>query len=250
MDQKPNYAIPLSIVIAGCVIALAIYFKGAPQAPKTADIVPVANFTQTSPNDHYLGADPKTAKILLVTYSDLECPFCKIFHRAVTPIISSSTDISLIYRHYPIDSNHKIARAEAEYAACVGKTAGNSAYWVFVNSVFETTKSNDGLDLKVMPDLATKAGATVGTVETCVKDGTGKAIVEADGKTGSTAGLTGTPFIIAYDKTTGKAISLMESKPAALTSPILKAFSEKLFTNWDKEYTRYGKEQEALKNKN
>lgn len=248
MDQKPNYAIPVSIVIAGCVIALAIYFRGAPQTSNSGpDLVPVINFSVSSPNDHYLGADPKTAKILLVVYSDLECPFCKIFHRAVTPIITSASDISLIYRHYPIDSNHKQARAEAEYAACVGKTAGQNAYWSFVDSVFETTKSNDGLDLKTMPDLASKAGATVETVETCVKDGSGKAIVEADGKTGNASKLTGTPFVIAYDKSTGKAISLMESKPTALTSPILKDFTEKLFTNWDKEYTRYGEEQRTDK---
>jgi protein-disulfide isomerase len=247
MDQKPNYAIPLSIVIAGCMIALAIYFKGAPQ--KQPEIIPVANFMQTSQNDHYLGADPKTAKVLIVTYSDLECPFCKIFHRSVVPLVASSTNISLIYRHYPIDSNHKQARAEAEYAACLGQTAGNNAYWNFVNSVFETTKSNDGLDLKTMPDLATKAGADPKAIDACVAAGTGKTIVNADEKTGSASGLKGTPFVIAYDKSAGKAISLMESNPEALTNPILKTFTQRLFSNWDKEYVRYGEEQRPNKAK-
>lgn len=253
MESQPNYAIPLSIVIAGLLIASAIYFGGNGKANlnnQQPDLVPIAQYTKPgAPNDHIIGASLAKAKVAIIVYSDLECPFCKIFDRAVMPLTASSTDIALVYRHFPIDANHKQARAEAEYAACVAQTAGNDAFWQFVNNVFETTKSNDGLDLNNMPTLATKAGAKVTDVEKCVKDGTGNKIVKADEETGKASGLNGTPFVIAVDLSNNQAISLMESKPTAIKNPIIKDFYQKLLTNWDKETQRFAKEAKANQDK-
>jgi protein-disulfide isomerase len=237
--KNNNLAIPVSIVIAGALIAAAVYFGGGPKLPGgekvKPDIVTVKTIAPVAATDLTLGAT--NPKIVLIEYSDLECPFCKIFHNAITPILASSTDIQLVYRHFPIDSNHAKARAEAEYAACVGKTAGNTAFWNFINAVFANTESNDSLDLKTMPALATAAGAKVADVEKCVLDGTGKTIVENDEKTGQQAGVNGTPFVVAIDTKTGQSISLMESNPEALTGT-MKTLGETLFANFESELAK------------
>ncbi len=99
-----------------------------------------------SADDHILGNIG--AKIVILEYSDLECPYCKVFHKTMHQVIESNPDIAWVYRHYPIPQLHPKAFHEAEASECAWEQGGNDAYWKYMDKIFEITPSNNGLDVK------------------------------------------------------------------------------------------------------
>ncbi|MEI7688559.1 MAG: thioredoxin domain-containing protein [Candidatus Nomurabacteria bacterium] len=82
--------------------------------------------------DHVLGSSNATVKI--IEYSDLECPYCKMFNSTMKQVVvDSNGSVSWTYRHWPIHQNsfEKLVAAE-----CVAKLKGNDAFWKYVDLIF------------------------------------------------------------------------------------------------------------------
>lgn len=85
------------------------------------------------------------AKITIIEYSDLECPFCKRFHVTMEQVLATyGNDVRVVFRHFPLDSLHKKARTEANAVECAGE---QGKFWEFIDGIFAVTPSNDGLDI-------------------------------------------------------------------------------------------------------
>lgn len=147
--------------------------------------------------DHIRGASD--AKVLLIEYSDMECPFCKRFHETMIQTMDEfGGQVAWVYRHFPLDFLHTQARTEAMASECAAELGGNDGFWNLVDKIYETTTSNDGLDLDTLPGLAAQVGLDEGAFQTCL-DSEGYADrVESDYQGGIGAGVTGTPasFIV------------------------------------------------------
>lgn len=103
--------------------------------------------------EHYCG-NP-AAKVIIVEYTDLECPFCKQFHPTLEKLVyESNGQIGWVLRHYPIDQLHSRARHEAEAAECAGEQQGDLGFWKYVDKVFEVTSSNNSLSPTLLPLIA------------------------------------------------------------------------------------------------
>ncbi|MFZ2149790.1 MAG: thioredoxin domain-containing protein [Minisyncoccia bacterium] len=90
-----------------------------------------------SAEDHVVG-DLNTAKLVVVEYSDLECPFCKSFHATMHQVVEKSNgDVAWVYRHYPIPQLHPKALRAAEATECAWEQGGNKAFWKYADKVFE-----------------------------------------------------------------------------------------------------------------
>ncbi|TAK58141.1 hypothetical protein EPO17_00200, partial [Patescibacteria group bacterium] len=83
--QKENIlTVPMAIIIAGLLIAGALYYSKRPASvptPTKEDVTiksEEVNINPVTEADHILG-NP-SAPIKIVEFSDLECPFCKMFH--------------------------------------------------------------------------------------------------------------------------------------------------------------------------
>src|SRR3989344_8885608 len=149
VEETPQnkFLVPLAIIVAGGLVATAIYFGGSTPvtyAPdqsnsETIEIVPVTE------KDHILGN--RNAELVIVEYSDTECPFCKVFHNTMKEVISAyGGEVAWVYRHFPIASLHSKASKEAEATECAAELGGNNMFWKYIDRLFEITVSNDSLD--------------------------------------------------------------------------------------------------------
>ncbi len=151
METLQKLAVPIAIVIAGGMIAVSLFFVNSrPVANGTPQGTVAEEIRGVQEDDHILG-NPN-AKIVIVEYSDTECPFCKVFHEPMHKVINeygASGDVAWVYRHFPIPSLHPKAPKEAEALECAAEQGGNDMFWKFTDKVYETTKSNNALDIGI-----------------------------------------------------------------------------------------------------
>ena len=96
-------------------------------------IAPVA------PDDHIRG--DANAKIIIVEYSDLDCPFCKTFHRTMNQVTDQKEiNVAWVYRHYPLSQIHPGAFQKAEETECAWEQKGNEGFWKYADALFETAR--------------------------------------------------------------------------------------------------------------
>ncbi len=202
-------SVPIAIVIAGGLVAGALYYsnlKGAKEMAKakTLEASAVANRVDMKPvtaDDHILG-NPG-AEVIIVEYSDLECPFCKIFHgtlRRVMDEYGKDGKVAWVYRHFPIDSLHSKARKEAEATECANELGGVSKFWEYTNMLYTTTNSNNSLDPAELPKIAKSIGLNVAAFNTCLSSGKYQALVEAQYQDAVKSGGRGTPHSVLVTK--------------------------------------------------
>lgn len=190
-----NYAIPFAIVIAGLAIAGAIYFGDGRQADVAAQ--PAGTVDPVTSADHIIG-NPN-AKVIIVEYSDTECPYCISFHPTMQRIISEygkDSKVAWVYRHFPIASRHPKAHLEAQATECANKLGGNTKFWEYLNRLIEITPGNDNLDPAELPKIAKTVGLDVTAFNKCLSSGEMKTVVDAGLASGSKAGVNGTPYSI------------------------------------------------------
>jgi protein-disulfide isomerase len=198
-----NLAIPLSIIVAGGLIAGAMYFSGARTA-KTAGVKMVnsqellAGEKEAVPavtDKDWTRGNPN-AKLKIVEYSDPECPFCRIFHTTLQRIMNDygqSGDVSWTYRHMPLAGLHAKAYDESVAMQCAGMVGGTTAFWAFADELFAKTPSNDGLDHALFASFATKSGIDAAKFDACLKGPDAKKVVDATLDEAGRLGIQGTP---------------------------------------------------------
>jgi len=192
-------AIPLSIVAAGALIAVALYFSGAaaPVVDNGSTGVVAEEIRGVQADDHILG-NPN-AEIVIVEYSDTECPFCKQFHTTLKQIIADYGDtgsVAWVYRHFPLAQLHPKAAKEAEALECAAELGGNDGFWAYTDRLYEVTPSNNGLDLAQLPVIAEEVGLDSASFTSCLDSGRHAAAVQEDLEEVLAAGGRGTPHSI------------------------------------------------------
>ncbi|MEI6280723.1 MAG: DsbA family protein [bacterium] len=205
MHNSNEKQIAGAILIVGVLIAGAILLKDArPQvanapsanapsanAPSGNNIGAISQGRPVSSTDHITGN--LNAKIVVVEYSDLECPFCKVFDATMKQVTQNNNDVAWVYRHYPIAQLHSKAFKESEATECAWDQGGNDAFWKYTDRLFAVTPSNNGLDAAELPKIAEYVGLNVATFNTCLSSGKFTSKVQADFDDGVKAGANGTP---------------------------------------------------------
>lgn len=93
-----------------------------------------------------------SAEVVIVEFSDLECPFCKTLHEAVAAAEDSLGGVlSRVFVHYPV-ANHRFNLPAARGAECAHE---QDRFFAFVRVVFQ---EQDSLGLISMATLAHRAG--------------------------------------------------------------------------------------------
>ena len=83
--------------------------------------------------DHYLG--PKNASVVIVEYSDIECPFCKRAKPTIDQILKEHPEYGFVYRHSPLVQLHPFAAYKAQASECIATTNGPEGFWKFLDVI-------------------------------------------------------------------------------------------------------------------
>ncbi len=228
MEQSNNkLMLPIAIVIAGALIAFAIY---AGNKGNNTAVAPEQNALSTenismrpvSESDHILGSG--AAPIIFLEYSDTECPFCKRFHETMHRVVDTygkDGGVAWVYRNFPIVQLHKKAPKEAEALECAAELGGNTAFWKYTDRIYAITPTNDGLEASELPKIAEFAGLDVKAFNACLSSGRHAAKVAADIEDAVKAGARGTPhtIILLKEKAPSDIKPLLESASLQLGLP-------------------------------
>jgi len=88
-------------------------------------------------NDHIIGEI--NASVVIVEYSDLECPYCKRFGEVMKQIIKEGDgEIAWVYRHWVV---HQGAIAKTVAAECVNDIKGGNAFFKYIDLIFGLMKT-------------------------------------------------------------------------------------------------------------
>lgn len=224
--KRRDWLLPVSIIVGALLVSGALVYNVGKQPPAntvTPEPVPVTSggpekMPPVTSADHILG-DMNTADVVVVTYTDFECPYCQRFHPVVQQAVAAyQGKVAWVYRHWPILTRHPLAQKEAEASECAAELGGNEAFWKYVARIFEVSPTNNGLDPAELPNIAVAVGLPRPAFESCLASGKYAAKVTAEANDAITAGGEGTPYSVVVTKS-GKFYTIPGAFPLTSADP-------------------------------
>jgi len=201
--------LPLSIFLAGLLIALSIFLtnNGSKNSCTTPTVEGTTGTTDTGAqeefpaaktvigNSPYIG-DIKKAKVALVEYTDLQCPYCQRHATETEPqIVSEYVDtgkIIYVVRSFPLVSLHgELATQSANAVLCVNELGGRDKFYEFYKQAFAKASVDE------LAQVAQSVGVDMNKYNTCMSENRYKDQIDQEIQDGTNAGIQGTPgFVI------------------------------------------------------
>jgi len=180
---------PLTFVVG---LAAGYIFWGRDQPTVSAVAGGQPNLAQ-QPSRYEISIDddpsigPQDAPIVIIEFSDFNCPYCKRWHQETfQPLMSAYQDkILFVYRDYPVTSQESFVAAQA--ANCAGE---QGEYWAFHDALFSGPY---GLGQEAYQQYAVDLGLDAAQLQECIQSGKYASEVESDARFASSLGITGTP---------------------------------------------------------
>lgn len=144
----------------------------------------------------------KNARITIIEYSDMLCPFCKRHYTAQTIenlIAKYPNDVNMVFRQMPLPQLNPTAPIWAQGALCVGQLAGADKYYEYLTKAFaaeEFTEAN-------VTEMAVSLGVNKSKFANCLTSEDTIAKVAAEVAEGNAFGINGTPGNIVVDNQKG-----------------------------------------------
>ena len=135
--------------------------------------------------DHLRG--PKDARITLVEYGDLECPYCGQAESVIRELLADFGDLRYVWRHMPLKDVHPHAQLAAEATEAA---AAQGTFW----EMHDLLIANQ--DQLTMPDImrfADSLGLDIDRFSDDLRMGVGAERIAADVKGADRSGVSGTP---------------------------------------------------------
>jgi predicted DsbA family dithiol-disulfide isomerase len=131
---------------------------------------------------------PADAPVVIVAFSDYECPFCKRADPTIEAVLAKyPTQVRLVFRHLPLDALHPHARTAAIASVCAEK---QGKFWEYHAKLFENQHALGDEDLK---KYASGLGLDMSAFDACLTGPEAAERVKVDAETARLAGITGTP---------------------------------------------------------
>lgn len=211
--MKSNLVLPITIVVAGALIAGAVFWAGKSSTGtpnQNGGAITVKPYDPAT--DHIIGNPDAPVKV--IEYLDLECSHCKAFNTTMHQLMDyygSTGKVAWITRAFPLAQIHSKAPEEAQAALCAADQGGDTEYYKYIDDVFAITASDNSLDLAELPKIAEKHGLDVAAFNQCLSSGKFSKLVNDQYNEAIKAGGQGTPYILITVGT--EAVALAGNQP-------------------------------------
>ena len=193
-NNKRNQTYTLLIIAAFISGLLTGYFIWGQDATAPAPVQVAADTGQEATRydietDGFPSEGPADAPIVIVEFSDFQCPYCTKWHNETyKPLLKMYADqIKLVYRNFPLTSLHPDAYLSAEAAMCAGD---QDRYWDYHEALFE---SKYGLSEEALKRYAEELGLDTDTFNSCLDGREYQDFVRADMEFAANLGVSSTP---------------------------------------------------------
>lgn len=144
-----------------------------------------------------------TAKVLLIEFSDYQCPFCERHTRDTHPQIAKefidTGKVRQVFMDLPLESIHKSAFKAAEAARCAGE---QGKYWEMHDRLFNNQRTLTNWD-----EHAAAVTLNAEQFSRCLASGKYAADIRKDLAQAQAAGINGTPgFLLAFTTPAGSTV--------------------------------------------
>lgn len=156
----------------------------------------------------------KDAKIVILEYSDLLCPYCKRHYsdQTIETVVKNDSNVALVFKNMPLEQLHPTAPKGAQGLYCAGKLGGEDKYYSYLAEAF---KAEEFTDTSVV-ELAKNIGLDATKFTACYNDSATKAAVNASiSEWNWTFGINGTPGNVVLNRETGKYIVINGAYPVS-----------------------------------
>lgn len=178
----------IGIGIAGVVITLVLLY-GAWKV-STKPVAAEKYSISRNEKDHTLGNT--NSKVMLVEYSDLQCPACKAFSPVINQLVKNNKDkMFFIYRHFPLQQ-HKNGRAAALASEAASK---QGKFFEMHDIMFEHQSDweNSNKPQEIFTGYAKELKLNLDTFKKDLDAGDSNDKIDADMRTGVEYRITATP---------------------------------------------------------
>lgn len=142
-------------------------------------------------NNDWIRGD-KNAKISIIEFSDIDCPFCTRFHNTMQQVLDNyDGQVNWVYRHFPLTTLHPDAFKKAVAAECVGELGGQDKFWAFLDELFEQSET-----MANITDIVASVGVDTGKFQTCLDSGKYDDKINNQSQQAQAAGGRGTPYSV------------------------------------------------------
>lgn len=145
------------------------------------------------------------APVIMVEFSDFQCPFCSSFYQNTLPLIDDNYiktgKVKLVFRDYPLGF-HQNANAAHIASECANK---QGKFWQYHDELFSKQQEWQGLDSNTVTEkflaYADELDLDKPQFVSCTKDASVQQEIQFDTQEGTKYGTSGTPtFFIGNEK--------------------------------------------------
>ena len=204
-ETKTNYSIPIVIILAGIIIAGAMYFNDGRKTEKPTDQPLIVDIKNVNVDDDPFIGNPN-APVVIAEWFDYQCPACRYADQnIITPLVADyvrSGQVKIVFKDYAFmsaDSFSIALTARAVWEAYPDKfyqwhkvffdnQGSENTGWATKEVINSLTSKVPGIDLAVIDGMITKNLVKYQTA------------MEADKQEGLSFGIRSTPSFIIGDK--------------------------------------------------
>jgi protein-disulfide isomerase len=133
----------------------------------------------------------KAAKVVLVEFSDFQCPYCAAASTTLKQFMAKHGDeVTLVYKHFPLTTIHAEAMPAAKAAWAAGQ---QSKFWAYHDALFTNQKQ---LGSAFYSQTAKTLGLDLPRFERDRSSKAAEAAIAQDILMGEKLGVDGTPFFV------------------------------------------------------
>jgi protein-disulfide isomerase len=127
------------------------------------------------------------APVIIVEFSDFECPFCSKAEATVTQVMAEYKDkVRVVFRDFPLPF-HPRAQKASEAGQCA---SDQGKFWEMHGKLFA---NQNALEVPALKGYAKDLGLDQARFDKCLDSGEKAKIIEANRKAGEEVGVSGTP---------------------------------------------------------